>query len=238
MLLTQRTHLLLKSILVFLLPLMLIAVNARVACTKSFLHMEYQRKGFPADPYGFTTADRMQYGVRGLSYLFNGAGIGYLGQMRFPDNKKPMFNRRELRHMRDVKNVVRRLELIAYPLLFLFVLLLLGLVWVAAGRQLVVDALYKGAIWTFLLLGGSIGVVAVAFEPLFLKFHDVLGFAPGTFLFYADDTLIRLYPQQFWMDAFLLVLGGAVLEALLIGGGAWYARRRLRRVPAAPSVGQ
>jgi uncharacterized membrane protein len=53
-----------------------------------------------------------------------------------------------------------------------------------------------------------------------------LFFEGSTWLFPTSDTLIRLFPQQFWVDAFVLMFGGALLEALVIGGLMWWLLRR------------
>src|SRR3972149_2425465 len=68
----------------------------------------------PADPYGFTKEDRLQYSAIALAYLLNDAGIEFLGDLTLPPEKvvnsaigDRMYNDRELKHMLDVKNVVR-----------------------------------------------------------------------------------------------------------------------------------
>jgi integral membrane protein (TIGR01906 family) len=46
--------------------------------------------------------------------------------------------------------------------------------------------------------------VLVAFSVFFVFFHQVF-FESGTWVFRFSDTLIRLFPQRFWRDAFIAI---------------------------------
>ena len=72
-----------------------------------------------------------------------------------------------------------------------------------------------------------IGVAAaVAFEPLFLLFHDVF-FPQGNFLFDpATSNLIRLYPEWYWQGITAGVGLSFIAVALLVAGAAHWALRR------------
>ena len=72
-----------------------------------------------------------------------------------------------------------------------------------------------------------IGVTAaVAFEPLFLLFHDVF-FPQGNFLFDpATSNLIRLYPEWYWQGITAGVGLSFIAVALLVAGAAHTALRR------------
>jgi hypothetical protein len=87
-----------------LVPLALIGLGIRVLLTPAFLRIEYNMPYFPADQYGFTKEDRLQWAPYALDYLINSADISYLGDLKF-DNEDPLYNERELSHMEDVKVV-------------------------------------------------------------------------------------------------------------------------------------
>jgi integral membrane protein (TIGR01906 family) len=72
-----------------------------------------------------------------------------------------------------------------------------------------------------------IGVAAaVAFEPLFLLFHDVF-FPHGNFLFDpAASNLIRLYPEWYWQGITAGVGVSFIAAALLVAAAAHIALRR------------
>jgi integral membrane protein (TIGR01906 family) len=81
-----------------------------------------------------------------------------------------------------------------------------------------------------LIAAGIVTVIgiaaAVAFEPLFLLFHDVF-FPQGNFLFDpATSNLIRLYPEWYWQGITAGVGLSFIVAALLVAAAAHMALRR------------
>jgi len=74
-----------------------------------------------------------------------------------------------------------------------------------------------------------VGVVAaVAFDPLFLLFHEIF-FPQGNFLFDpATSNLIRLYPDWYWQGITGLVAGSFIGLAAVVAGTCTLALRKLR----------
>lgn len=209
-----------------LIPVALIGLGLRLLLTPVFLRVEYNLPYFPADSYGFTTADRLKWAPYALEYLVNNADISYLGDLKFEDGT-PLYNERELSHMADVKRVVKGALTAWY--VTLAVLLGLGLwsrfgSWEQAYRQ----GLMRGG-WLMVGLAAVIGVivlVGIAINPnvfwnFFAGFHSLF-FEGDSWLFYFSDTLIRLFPIRFWQDAFLwaavIALGGGVALGLGLRG--------------------
>jgi integral membrane protein (TIGR01906 family) len=60
----------------------------------------------------------------------------------------------------------------------------------------------------------------VNWDFFFTTFHTML-FESGTWRFAYSDTLIRLFPEQFWFDAALLIGGLTTLIALLLLFAMW-----------------
>lgn len=192
-----------------LVPVALVLTAVRLLLTPAFVQFEYRTPNFPPDPYGFTRQDRLYWSQIALNYLLNDQGISYLGDLRFPDGN-PLYNPRELQHMADVKKVVQ-------AALKVWIGSLVGLVllgvwawradWLAGFRH----GLSRGGWLTVLLVGTVILFVLVGFGVFFVFFHDIF-FAPGTWTFSYSDTLIRLFPQRFWRDTFLVLgmLAGGV----------------------------
>jgi uncharacterized membrane protein len=80
-----------------------------------------------------------------------------------------------------------------------------------------------------LIAAGFVAVIgvaaAVAFDPLFLLFHEVF-FPQGNFLFAPDSNLIRLYPEWYWQG----VTAGVGLSFIAVAFlAAWAAHVALRR---------
>lgn len=214
-----------QAYLVVAFPVLLVLLAVRLVMTPLFLQFEYNRADFPSDPYGFTREDRFTYAPYALDYLLNGAGIEYLGDLEF-DNGTALYNADELRHMRDVKTVTQ----VAFGGAVLG-----GLIAVAAvvfllrhNRERLRRALFFGSLLTLAMVAAIIIVAVVNWEFFFVTFHQLF-FQSGTWYFPTSDTLIRLFPEQFWFDAALVIGGVTVLTALVMLGITW--RIKIRENP-------
>ncbi len=193
-----------------LVPVFLLMTSIRLLLLPVFTELEYQRPGFPADPYGFTLQDRLKWSRISVDYLTNTAGLDFLADQKL-DEKTPLYNERELSHMLDVKNLVQFM-LIAWPLVGIAILGI-GLFAIRSGWQreywLAVSRGGWAAVWFIVtVLAG----VAVSFNALFTAFHRIF-FSGDTWLFLYTDSLIRLFPMDFWRDAFI------VMGVLMFTGG-------------------
>lgn len=210
-------------VIVAALPLLLVLLNARVFMSNIYLRWEYNRRNFPEDPYGFTTEERLEYGSQGLAYLFNNEGPEFLSGLTFADGS-PLFNAREVSHMQDVKNVTRRLSRFGYGLIAGYLTCVVLLAVKPGTRPLLFSGLLVGSMLTVALIVLGLVVTATSFNWLFTQFHGLF-FEGNTWIFPHSDTLIRLYPEQFWIDAFALVFGGALLQALILAVIMWRLTR-------------
>ncbi|MBL8155171.1 MAG: TIGR01906 family membrane protein [Anaerolineae bacterium] len=208
----------LRVYLTITVPLLLILMGVRFVMTPLFLQFEYNRAGFPVDSYGFSSADRMKYAPYALNYLLNEEDISYLAELRFDDGP-PLFNVRELQHMRDVKAVTQ----VAYlgAITGGLVAVVSALILYRLDRRLVWLSLRGGGLLTLSLVIAIVVAAIVSWDSFFTTFHSLF-FEGGTWQFAYSDTLIRLFPEQFWFDAALVIGGLTVIGALLcIGLGQW-----------------
>ena len=189
-------------LLAVILPFILLLGAVRLIMTPQFPALEYQRPGFPEDSFGFTDTERKQWSAYAVNYLVNDEGIDYLADLRFPDGKT-LYRAEELSHMEDVKAVVKTALTVWYGLLGAAFALC---VWFAVmgGWRKLGKSIRTGAWLSIALIAFIVGMTAVSFDTLFDRFHRLF-FTEGTWLFYQNDTLIRLFPLDFWRDAFLLV---------------------------------
>ncbi|QPC81162.1 TIGR01906 family membrane protein [Phototrophicus methaneseepsis] len=202
-------------------PLLLVIGSVRVVMTPLFLQLEYTRDDFQPDFYGFTTEDRLAYGPYGVEYILNGEDISYLGELTLPGEKcwpaqsSPcsMFNDFELQHMVDVKNVAQAAFAVALVDLVLIVIICV-LFWRDYQKNILLG-IQSGSLIT---IGAIIAIVVaalVAWDEFFNLFH-ALFFTEGTWQFLYSDTLIRLYPEQFWFEAALVIGGITSLGAVIL----------------------
>ncbi len=197
------------------LPLLLILFNSRLVMTPLFLQFEYTRPDFPEDFYGLTQTQRLEYAPYALNYLLNGADIRYLGDLHFDDGS-PLFNARELNHMRDVKHLTQ----ILFGLALVTGVLVIGILYRLRGTARLRMALMRGSMLTLGLIAAVAVVATMNWDFFFTGFHQLF-FQNGTWYFAYSDTLIRLFPEQFWFDAALVIAGLSIFEALVILLGCW-----------------
>lgn len=211
-----------QVLLAVIFPVLTLIAAVRLVATPLFLALAYGRPGFPADAYGFSWAERLTYASYGVDYLNNFAGPEYLGGLRLPDGQA-LFTQGEVQHMVDVKNLIGVVYVIGAVLAVLAIVLIAYLARRYAGG--VRRGLFAGALATL----GLIAVLAVAailgWESFFTTFHQLF-FNAGTWTFYATDSLIRLYPEQFWIDSALTIAALVLVTVVVVLVTCWPTGRR------------
>jgi len=216
----------LTGYLIVIFPVLAVLLGIRMVMSPLFLQFEYNRPGFPDDFYGFTREDRLDYAPYAVTYLLNDAGIEYLGDLQFPDGTA-LYNSRELGHMRDVKVVTQAAFTVAWIAGILAVAASIALLRRSHSRAAFRMALRNGAFFTLILIFTVIILAVFNWEFFFTTFHQLF-FESGTWVFLYSDTLIRLFPEQFWFDAAITIGALAVIFSLL----ALFTVRMMRRVAA------
>ncbi|MFN8529413.1 MAG: TIGR01906 family membrane protein [Anaerolineae bacterium] len=202
--------LVLSRFLTVIFPVLAVLIAVRVIMSPLFLQLEYNRPGFPDDPFGLTREDRLTYAPYALDYLLYGKDITYLGDLRFSDGET-LYTVRELQHMRDVQTVTQAAYALAVLSGVLAAIAGVTMVRIPAARESLIFGLRNGALLTILLLFTIVILVVGSWDFFFTTFHQIF-FASGTWVFYTSDTLIRLFPEQFWFDAAITI---GVLSALI-----------------------
>lgn len=178
---------------------------------------------------GITDGDLRQVGAELRSYFNSGDEPLHI-RTRILGKEQDLFNDREVAHMKDVKQLVRGVYILALAsAVYLAAMVVAGF---AIQRGRFAASLAKRALWGGGLTLGLLvvfGIVAlVGFDSVFLKFHQ-LSFANDFWqLDPRTDYLVRIFPQDFWFDATMWVavraISGAVV--LTVAGSAYLAYRR------------
>jgi integral membrane protein (TIGR01906 family) len=193
-------------------PFVLLALSVRFVASGLFLKFEYFRPGFPADQFGFDAADREHYATYVIDYLHNFDSRRYLADVVMP-NGEPIFISDELSHMADVKGLISLLYLVA--LIGLIGAVLFGLYMCRRRGMGIHTGVRLGSIFSVIFMGAVAVVAVLGWDSFFRNFHKLF-FSDGTWEFYADDSLIRLFPPQFWVDAGIAGGGLFVLLAIIL----------------------
>lgn len=213
-------------LVILLLPPALLGLALRLTATSVLVRWEYQRPDFPSDPYGLSTSERIRLAEACLDYLLTGAGIERLAGISL--GNRPAFSPKELAHMEDVKRVLWALwgTGAASGLLALG-----GTVALAVRphtRRRASIALLGGSLLTMALVAAAGLLMLLGWDAFFTGFHEIL-FSPGSWTFAHSDTLLRLYPERFWMDMGGMLVGFILAGALLIAAGAFLWLKRTPR---------
>lgn len=195
----------LRLLIAAAVPLILVMGMARLLTLPWYPAWEYAKPDFPVDPLGMVPEERLRLARASIEFLNMPRGVGRLDNVQFRDGTVA-FNAREISHMDDVKWVYDQLT--AAALSAFVVAVVAAWILIRQGRlALVWGALSDGSLFTLLVLIGLGAWMAVGFDAFFTAFHGIF-FAADTWLFAYSDTLIRLFPLQFWADAGLLIAIG------------------------------
>ena len=208
-----------SSLTTITIPVIISSVAILFLLSPIFMELEYRRPNFPEAEYGFSTAERLLYGHETRSYLITDKSLNDLRDLRF-HNGDPIYIERELKHLEDVKVVLQGLFKVFFGAKV--ILIASGIIafrstqW--GGYK---KAISRGGWLTTGLLGGILVLSIVSFQETFTNFHYIF-FEGNSWLFRYSDTLIRLFPVQFWKDIFLvfgvLSLACGVMLGLLLRG--------------------
>ncbi len=215
-----------RWILIIVTPLFLTVFTVRVIISwnsPSYPEWEYGR--IAPDQYGFTPEERLELAEATLAYLRHPdpaeKSIYLLEELRLPGTDNPLYNEAEIGHMIDVKVVSDKFK----QAMWLFALTLAaGYIFLfarSATRLTGAKTVMQSGIFTVVIVFLVMLFIGIGWGLFFTLFHKLF-FAAGTWIFSYSDSLIRLFPEQFWFDIALLWTGGILVQGgilALIGYG-------------------
>ena len=206
----------LNLLIILLVPILVIGAATNLLATDSYLTFEYGKTSFPPDSYGFTRQQRFILASTNIHYVRAHLPSNELSKQTL--NGVAVYNAREVSHMADVQAVFQSVLRVWQASLIL--LLLSGFIlWRDGTRAALASAIQRGGLLTAGLILAIALLAFFAWQVWFDNFHLIF-FEPGSWLFSYSDTLIRLFPVQFWFDATLTIsllsfVGGILM--ILIG---------------------
>ena len=227
----SRIGFLLWALFIVTVPLFLITISVTWAFNSPSLYNNGFEKYSISRSTGITNADLRQVGADIRSYI-NSSDEPMDIQTSIFGVEQDLFNPNEIAHMRDVKNLVRGVYILALvSVIYLSTMTLFG--FIKQGR------LFTLAIAKRLAIGGGLtmamlilfsAVAAMGFDSLFIKFHEI-SFANDFWrLNPRTDYLVRIFPDNFWFDATVWVAMRAIVGALIItaSSGSYLVYNRYR----------
>ncbi len=214
-----------QIVIVLTVGVVLAVLPVRLLLQPWIIHFEYNR--LSPDEYGMNPAERLRLGLDGLESIAGPEGMAVLYRAQFDDGQ-PAFAEREISHMLDVRIVAGQLFTVQAIAFVLMVAVGVVLYRSPATRLALAAALRTGALAVLAAVVGVSTFVVMAFNSFFTTFHQLF-FSGDSWLFAYTDTLIRLYPLQFWIDVTVMICVAIVVESVALAAFAWWWYRRLSR---------
>ena len=213
----------LKLLTSLLVIIFIVGGAVQLLATDSYLAFEYGKASFPPDPFGYTQQERFDLASSNIHYVRAHLPSDALSNQTL--NGAPVYNSREVSHMADVQSVFQSVSRI-WQAVFILLILLGFFLWKKGERKALASAIQSGG----LLTSGIILTIALlalfAWQFWFNTFH-LFFFKPGSWLFSYTDTLIRLFPVEFWFDGTLTISVMSLVGGLLLALVGWRGKRRL-----------
>lgn len=209
-------------LLALLFPFVTVGISVRIAFNEWIIDYIYAKKDFPKDRYGLPDKYRKELAKLGLRAVLSDEAFEEFKKARLP-NGKPAFRQKEVKHMHDVKEFLKKF----FPAVYLASLLwFAGFLFSRSPEYLTLSGV--AGILTLSILGI---LVFTNYNKAFEVFH-IITFDPYSWRFKYTDTLLRIYPMKFWYEAtkVVAVMSFTMSFLTLLLGLLWRALRyRLRR---------
>lgn len=220
-----------RWLVILAMPFFLGMGTIRAIIAWDYPAFEYNR--IAPDLYGFTPEQRLELAQGTLVYLQRpepSAEVIYmLEDLRLPGTDSPLYNEAEIGHMIDVKNMADGMKRVAY---------ISGAIVIVGLAFLLIPGRTRNYGWRTFMFAGLATVIVLAVIALsiliawpifFVQFHELL-FPPGTWTFAYTDSLIRLFPEQFWFDIGVIITVTTLVLGILVALVGYLMSRRGRPV--------
>tara|TARA_B110000263_G_C15292690_1_gene504112 strand:+ start:991 stop:1698 length:708 start_codon:yes stop_codon:yes gene_type:complete len=208
---------LLTSIFILCIPVFLVTSNVRWVIDTPLLYSYGFDKYDTAARTGIERAELIKAGKLFRDYFNNDQN---LLQVRVVQNGvlRNIYNAKEIAHMVDVKNLVQGVfNIQTYLGVFLAIFITLGfLIYRAKWLRILGELIALGGMLTLALVV-FVGLLSlIGFDKLFLAFH-IISFDNN--LWQLDprrDMLLIMFPQGFFFDATMWIVGATVFQAIIL----------------------
>jgi len=223
---------------VALVPLFLLLTNVRIAASEPRV-FEYSFSQY--DVVGTTGIPRSELdrAADEIARYFQDGSDELAIEVTVDGQTEALFNPREVAHMRDVKDLFRRVFRI-HEFAFAYVAAYVALVFLwsreRSMQRFARESMVAGLVTAGVMTAAALAML-VGFDRLFLEFH-LLSFSNDFWeLNPATDHLVQMFPQGFWFDVSLGVGVLTVIEGGIVAlVGFAYLRWSERQRPSSSSA--
>jgi len=213
----------LKLFTILLITIFIVGGAVQLLATDSYLTFEYDKASFPPDSFGYTQKQRFILASTNIHYVRAHLPGDELSKQFL--NGLPVYNPREVSHMADVQAVFQSV-LRVWQAAFILLTLLSFIFWKKGERKALASAIQSGGLLTSGIILSITLLAIFGWQFWFETFH-LFFFKPGSWLFSYSDTLIRLFPVEFWFDGTLTISVFSLVGGLLFALFGWRGKRLL-----------
>lgn len=150
--------------------------------------------------------------------------IGYYRGKNQLDHK--FFSKQAILHLAEVKQLLEFSSKLLYLTGFASLVLLVLLVIKKRYESVLISAIISSTATIAFMILLSIGTLNF-FDPLFVKFHELF-FKNNLWLFPPDDNLIKLFPQQFFIEFASRLAINIIITSATIAIVSWVLKKNLK----------
>lgn len=191
----------------------LFSSNLRLLTTKTFLIQQHKRLNISKE-IRLSFEEVRQVDVKLINFIYSNKAFPLITRNSERGKQAPLFTKREISHLYDVRSLLKKLFLIQK---YTFALLLI--LFVLVKRKSVFHELSKTFFYTGMLIAAVIIFlsifVLITFDIFFTAFHTIF-FKSGTWVFTSEEMLPQLFPEKFWLQATLILLGAFIAEIMVL----------------------
>ncbi len=215
------------------MPALFITTNVRISFQSQPLYT-YAIDAFDAPERTGIGREELIKGMVGLIEYFESDDELITTEIIVDGSSEPLFTERESMHFRDVRDLLQHVYRVqAVTTLFILGVLIAAVIAVARDKPhlaaIIFRRLRQSAMGTGVIIV-AVGLFAAlgGFTVLFMQFH-VLSFSNDLWQGSANDRMIQLFPETFFMQATLLIGLATIVEMAIVWLGATVSVRGLTR---------
>ncbi len=218
-------------LIVVAIPLLIVSTTVQIYAHSADLYKAGFEKYHISERTGISNSQLGDVAKQMVDYF---SGASQTPQLTVARNggQFPLYNEKELIHMKDVRDIVQLFTVLMVVSLLLFIGLGLFL-YFKNGLPRLLKGIKIGAIVTFVLTMVLIVWALIDFDGLFLLFHYISFSNNLWILDPSKDYLIMMFPEGFFNDAAILIVSTILGAAVIIWIAAFLASRNLARKASA-----
>lgn len=202
------------ALLVITIPLLIISTTVQIYSHSAELYVAGFEKYHISDRTGISN-DQLRQVARQMVDYFGGRSQTPQLTVNRNGGQYPLYNEKELVHMKDVRDIVQLFTVIMAVSFVLFIILAI-LVYVKKGLSEVLKGIQIGAVVTAVITGVLVVWSLIDFNSMFLLFHYISFSNNLWILDPSKDYLIMMFPEGFFNDAAVLMVSTILIEAVII----------------------